>query len=265
MIIIDNYVNQLNERSVFEHSFDNLNETFNVMLNEGVGNVITNLKNLLKKFIDFLKRKIIELKNAISSKFSKSKVIKTNKKIISSLEVNLDANFSDMMTKIKNLYLQYSEELSNYNNRFLDSLAKSDKIDLDYINQELAFKNMGKLFDDMKLEKYINESIGYTGTSKDYKGDEIDKYYKFLDKLKKFYKDVSLEGVKIMENLTKQLSDMNNSLSKYEYKQNDQMIALAVKSYVAWINDYKRMVSNSQNKISQTTNHILTRLIDFNK
>ena len=108
MIIIDNY---LNERSVFEHSFDNLNETFNVMLNEGVGNVITNLKNLLKKFIDFIKRKIIELKNAISSKFSKSKSnIKSNKPIHAP-RVNLNANFNNIQTEIKNFYLSFENNL----------------------------------------------------------------------------------------------------------------------------------------------------------
>ena len=270
MIIIDNY---LNERSIIEHSFDNLNETFNVMLNEGVGNVITNLKNLLKKFIDFLKRKIIELKNAISSKFSKSKSnIKSNKPIHAP-RINLNANFNNIQTEIKNFYLSFENNLKEINNNFLDCIEKNNDSDAFEIKEKFVVNNtvLGTNFDINKIKDEIDNIIDFVPIQldyKEYKDDEIDKYYKFLENFKNFYKNVSKYGLDTIENLSKEISNVNNQLNKYNNIKDTKEITETINSYLKYLNNYKNIIFSKQKSISGFINNrvsYFTKKIDKQK
>ena len=263
MIIIDNY---LNERNIFEHSFDNLNESFNIMLNEGVGNVITNLKNLLKKFIDFLKRKIIELKNAISSKFSKSKVNTANIKKITAPTVNLNANFNQIEQGIKNSYEKYSAQLNNANTNFLNYLENGDGFDkLEDAAHQMKKKYFDMAYDGEKIEDFIKKSIGYDAVNKkEYKDDEIDKYFKFVDNFKEFYKKATGYGLDAIKDITKQLSNLNNHLSKYQNMEEDVdnlNIKIPVNTYLQYVNGYKERILDANQEISKAINNILSTFI----
>ena len=270
MIIIDNY---LNERSVFEHSFDNLNETFNVMLNEGVGNVITNLKNLLKKFINFIKRKIIELKNAISSKFSKSKSNIKSSKPIRAPRVNLDSNFNNIQTEIKNFYLSFENNLKEINNNFLDCIEKNNDSDAFEIKEKFVVNNtvLGTNFDINKIKDEIDNLIDFVPIQldyKEYKDDEIDKYYKFLENFKNFYKNVSKYGLDTIENLSKEISNVNNQLSKYINIKDTKEITETINSYLKYLNNYKNIIFSKQKSISGFINNrvsYFTKKIDKQK
>ena len=270
MIIIDNY---LNERSVFEHSFDNLNETFNVMLNEGVGNVITNLKNLLKKFIDFIKRKIIELKNAIRSKFSKSKSNIKSSKPIRAPRVNLDSNFNNIQTEIKNFYLSFENNLKEINNNFLNCIEKNNNSDAFEIKKKFQMNNivLSTNFDINKTKLEIDKLIDFVPSRldyKEYKDDEIDKYYKFLENFKNFYKNVSKYGLDTIENLSKEISNVNNQLSKYINIKDTKEITETINSYLKYLNNYKNIIFSKQKSISGFINNrvsYFTKKIDKQK